>query len=97
MNKSDKGKLKMGKNLQFNINKDYLEPREELLTNTIKEWLEENSIDALVYTFILGDESNLIVDYSFDEKVSEEKVLGLTEQILQRFNIEYRIEEQSDF
>lgn len=85
------------KNLQFDIDSEYLESREELLTNTIKDWLSENNIDSLVYTFILGEESNLIIDYSFDKNANEEKVLKLTEQILKRFNIKYKLHEQIDF
>lgn len=75
------------------MNIEYLETRGEGLADIIKGWLEANKIDALVYDFSLGDNANIIVDYSFDEQIDIERLKDLTEQIFKRFNIEYELEE----
>lgn len=75
---------------------EYLINKGEGLANIVKDWLKNQGIDALVYTFILGDIGSFIVDYSFDEVVTEKKVKHETELILNRFNIEFELDEYED-
>lgn len=83
----------MEKCLNYNIlDVEYLQTRGEGLARIVKDWLGENGIDALVHDFILGDNASFIIDYSFDEKASENKVKELVEQIFKRFNIPYVLE-----
>lgn len=74
-------------------NKEYLENKGEGLADIIKQWLVSKGFDVLVYTFILEEETNMIVDYSFDENMNIERLKVLTEQVFKRFNIEYKLEE----
>ena len=80
----------------FISNEEYLETRGEGLAQIIKDWLVVKGFDVLVYDFILGENANIIVDYSFDENVNIERLKKLTEQVFKRFNIDYKLEENID-
>ena len=83
----------MEKCLNYNItNVEYMKTRGAGLAEIVKDWLGENGIDALAYDFVLGDNASFIIDYNFDENVSENKIKGLVEQIFERFNIPYELE-----
>lgn len=73
-------------------NKKYLETRGEGLAEIIKGWLETNGLDVLVYDFILMENANIIVDYSFSENMNTKKLQELVEQIFKNFNIEFELE-----
>lgn len=83
----------MNKCLNYNIKDvEYLKTRGDILCRVIREWLLENGVDALVHDFAIEEKATLVVDYSFDKNTKEEKVKKLTEQILKRFNITYKLE-----
>lgn len=73
-------------------NTNYLETRGEGLTQIIKDWLRTKGLDVLVYDFILGEDSNIIVDYSFDKNMNIKRLQELTEQVFKRFNIDFDLE-----
>lgn len=80
----------------YKIEESYLETRGELLKQTLKKWLKENNTDATVDILILGNKyGDLIIDYESDIKNSQ-KIKMLVEQILTRFNIEIKYENQID-
>lgn len=82
----------MEKCLTYNIlDVNYLKEKGNGLSSMVKEWLLDNSVDALVYEFILGDNASFIIDYTFDEKTNKDKVKKLTENILNRFNIPFEL------
>lgn len=80
----------------YKIEESYLETRGELLKQTLKKWLKENNIDATVDILILGNKyGDLIIDYESDIE-NGQKIKMLVEQILTRFNIEIKYENQID-
>ena len=74
----------------------YLETRGEGLAQIIKGWLETKGFDALVYDFILGENANIIVDFSFQEDANTKRLQELVEQVFNKFNIEFKLEENID-
>lgn len=82
----------MEKRLYYRINADYMRTRGNGLANLIKKWLNEQGIDVIVDDFILGEDANIIIDFSFDLKVKREKVVLLTEQLFERFKIEFELD-----
>lgn len=84
----------MDKCLTYSIsNKEYIETKGEGLANIIKGWLESKGFDVLVYDLVLGEFANIIVDYSFEENINIERLKQLTQQVFERFNIEYNLDE----
>lgn len=84
----------MDKCLTYSIsNKEYIETKGEGLANIIKGWLESKGFDVLVYDLVLGEFANIIVDYSFEENTNIERLKQLTQQVFERFNIEYNLDE----
>lgn len=84
----------MDKCLTYSIsNKEYIETKGEGLANIIKGWLESKGFDVLVYDLVLGEFANIIVDYNFEENIDIEKLKQLTQQVFERFNIEYNLDE----
>lgn len=80
--------------LTYSINnKEYIETKGEGLANIIKGWLNSKGFDVLVYDLVLGDFANMIVDYSFEENIDIERLKQLTQQVFERFNIEYKLNE----
>lgn len=77
-------------------NMKYLETRGEGLAQIIKGWLESKGFDVLVYDFILGENANIIVDYSFEENMNTKRLQELVEQVFNKFNIEFELEENID-
>lgn len=76
-------------------NKDYLEEKGEGLSELLRDWLNTNGFDVLVYDFILEDNANIIIDYSFGEKVDIKKLKVLAEKLFKRFNIDFEVEEDN--
>lgn len=74
-------------------NKEYIKTKGEGLANIIKGWLNSKGFDVLVYDLVLGDFANMIVDYSFEENIDTERLKQLTQQVFERFNIEYKLNE----
>ena len=84
----------MDKCLTYSMsNKEYIETKGEGLANIIKGWLESKGFDVLVYDLVLGEFANIIVDYSFEENTNIERLKQLTQQVFERFNIEYNLDE----
>lgn len=73
-------------------NKEYLEARGEGLSEFIKGRLNSKGFDVLVEDLIIEDFANIIVDYSFDINTNVENLKKLTEQIFNRFNIEFELD-----
>ncbi|MDK0668758.1 hypothetical protein QTH49_13375 [Clostridium perfringens] len=82
----------MEKCLYYRINADYMRTRGNGLADLTKKWLNEQGIDVIVDDFILGEDANIIIDFSFDLKVKREKVILLTEQLFERFKIEFELD-----
>ena len=80
--------------LTYSINnKEYIKTKGEGLANIIKGWLNSKGFDVLVYDLVLGDFVNMIVDYSFEENIDIERLKQLTQQVFERFNVEYKLNE----
>ena len=60
-----------------------------------KEYIETKGkgFDVSVYDLVLGDFANMIVDYSFEENIDIERLKQLTQQVFERFNVEYKLNE----
>lgn len=83
----------MEKCLYYRINADYMRTRGNGLADLTKKWLNEQGVDVIVDDFILGEDANIIIDFSFDLKVKREKVVLLTEQLFERFKIEFELDD----
>ena len=66
------------------------------ISELLKGWLVKNKLDILVTNLELLNESNIILDYSFNPRVNITAVKALTEQFFTRLNICYELEEQSN-
>lgn len=66
------------------------------MAQIIKGWLKTKELDVLVYDFTLGNNANIIVDYSFEENINIKRLQGLVEQVFKKFNIEFELEENID-
>lgn len=66
------------------------------ISELLKGWLDENKLDILVTDFELLNESNIILDYSFNPRVNTTAVKAVTEQLFIRLNIGYELEKQSN-
>lgn len=87
----------MEKCLTYSINNtEYMKTRGEGLAQIIKGWLKTKELDVLVYDFTLGNNANIIVDYSFEENINIKRLQGLVEQVFKKFNIEFELEENID-
>ena len=82
----------MEKCLYYRINADYMRTRGNGLADLTKKWLNEQGIDVIVDDFILGEDANIIIDFSFDLKVKRERVILLTEQLFEKFKIEFELD-----
>ena len=81
--------------LTYTINNiEYMTTKGEGLADVIGGWLKSKGFDVLVNDFVLGENANIIVDYSFDKNVNVERLQELTEQVFKRFNIEFSLEEE---
>lgn len=80
----------------YKIEESYLETKGELLKQTIKKWLKENDIEVPIEILTLGNKyGDLIIDY--DSNIENgQKIKLLVEQLLTRFNIEIKYENQID-
>lgn len=73
-------------------NKEYLETKGNGLSKIIKGRLNSKGFDVLVEDLIIENFANIIVDYSFDINTNVEKLKKSTEQIFNRFNIEFELD-----
>lgn len=68
----------------------------ERISELLKGWLDENKLDIVITDFELLNESNIILDYSFNPRVNITAVKTLTEQFFTRLNIGYELEEPQE-
>lgn len=68
----------------------------ERISELLKSWLDENKLDIVITDFELLNESNIILDYSFNPRVNITAVKTLTEQFFTRLNIGYELEEPQE-
>lgn len=66
------------------------------ISELLKGWLDENKLDIVITNFELLNESNIILDYSFNTRVNISAVKTLTEQFFTRLNIGYELEEPQE-
>ena len=66
------------------------------ISELLKGWLVKNKLDILVTNLELLNESNIILDYSFNPRVNITAVKALTEQFFTRLNISYELEEPQE-
>ena len=68
----------------------------ERISELLKGWLDENKLDIVITDFELLNESNIILDYSFNPGVNITAIKALTEKFFTRLNIGYEQEEPQE-